>query len=240
MALVNEITGAVSSSCVCPSKSQSCLSVSPQTSPFLTCISDRFQVMKRSNKSGHPGHSDSGSNSYVVFCRIFQGSIHLLSVLNNISSIPLGEQSVSLLSFHLHVAQQATTPSAASMYHKETVYTRLPLCQSISKSISSCCWVLPEIYSVLLNLRKLQMLVRGRSSKISFSYAVPSIAKPSSSTCRNGRDSCKELFPENTTGLWGVLLSFSDTSSVELCYQRGSRLRCMQIQKSWGVEGVAF
>lgn len=122
MTLVNKIRRAVSSSCLCPSKSQSWLSVSPQTSPFLTCISDRFQVMKRSNKNGHPGHNDTVSNSYVVLCHIFQGSIHLLSVLNNISSIPLGEESVSLLSFHLHVAQQATTPSAASIYHKETVY----------------------------------------------------------------------------------------------------------------------
>lgn len=103
----SNIAGAVSS-CLC-------LSASPQTSPFLTCTSDRFQVLKRCNKNGHPGHSGTVSNSCVVFCYISQGSIYLLSMLNNMSNFPLGEENGSLLSFHLYVAQEATTPSAASI-----------------------------------------------------------------------------------------------------------------------------
>lgn len=73
--------------------------------------------MKRSNKNGHPGYNDTVSNSHVEFCHTFW-SLHLSSALNIISSVPLGEESGSLLLFHPSVAQQATIPSVTSIYHR--------------------------------------------------------------------------------------------------------------------------
>jgi len=103
--------------------------------------------MKISNKNAYPGHNDTVSNSCVVLCHIFQGSINLLSVLNNISSIPFGEENRSLLSFHLYVAQQATTPSGASIYYqRNSVYSsasliiclkvHLPMSLSVARDLS--------------------------------------------------------------------------------------------------------
>lgn len=101
--------------------SQSRLSTSPQSCPFLTYMSNRFYMMKRSNKNGHPGYNDAVSNSQVELCQIFQ-SLHLSSALNNISSVPLGEESGSLLLFHPSVAQQATISSVTSIYHRRKKY----------------------------------------------------------------------------------------------------------------------
>lgn len=170
-----------------------------------------------------------------MLCHIVQGSVHLLSVLNNISSIPLGEESGSLLSFHLYVAQQVTTPLAASIYHqRNSIYFSDNPSQSLSPHVTECCEGSILCFWIWENCKCCFMV---EAPEFLFRIAVPSPAKPSSFASRNGRDSCKEQFSENTMGLWGMLLGFSDAFSVELFYQIGGRLRYMQIQKIFRSQG---
>lgn len=192
-----------------------------------------------SNKNVHPGHNHTVSNSYVAFCRIFQGSIHLLSVLNNISSILLREWAFTVISSSCISASHYSSCQQLSL-KKQCIllcFSNNPS-QSPSSHVTECCQRCILCFWIRENCKCSFMV---EAPEFLFHIAVLAPAKPSSFACRNGRDSCKEQFSENTMGLWGVLLSFSDTSSVELFYQMGARLRYMQTNKSFsGGERFSF